>query len=192
MRAAVMFDEREVGKIDWEPDAYGVQVTVDCAQPCDPLTLLRCYGLTAGEPLLIGLPEPKAGRLTLTRHLSREMLKTAGCMELPPSGFYLSDGCSPIAVPLPTTESKQENSLPESETTPEPSRSEEPEHIRTGDTILDSLINLSAVQTTQNSGEIILRCAFASDQPFALAPVFVLAKVTDGQAVVQIKKEDTV
>lgn len=184
MRAAVMFDEREVGKIDWEPDAYGVQVTVDCAQPCDPLTLLRCYGLTAGEPLLIGLPEPKAGRLILTRHLSREMLKTAGCVELPPSGFYLSDGCSPIAVPQPAAESKQEKSLPEAETTPE--------HVRTGDAILDSLINQATVQTAQNGSEIILRCAFVSDQPFALAPVFVLAKVTDGQAVVQIKKEDTV
>ena len=91
MQAEVRFRGSAVGRLEWLPDAYGVRIDLDCAIPCD--LLLRCYAAADGaRPLLVGLPEPVGGRLRLTRHLSRETLKTAGYANQQPSDFYLSAG----------------------------------------------------------------------------------------------------
>lgn len=157
MRETIVWNGREVGWIDWSPDAYGVQVTVACEQTGDPQALLRCYGQTAGEPLRIGLLEPREGGLHLSRHLSREVLKAHGCAAGAPSAFYLSDGQAAPAL-----------------------------HI--GDEVLDSLLGQRGVEVEECADAAILRCAFKPDQPFALAPVFVLCTVERDRAALRLKK----
>lgn len=177
MRTAVQWEGREVGWLDWRPDAYGVQVEVDCAQSEDAL-LLRCYGETAAVPLLIGLPAPEGGRLRLRRHISRETLKASGCAQSPPTVFYLSE-----------TGARGISDAPEQPTIEEdmrPAILEEPaEEIRTGDTVLDLLLTERAVTVAQESAGVVLRCPFAPKKPFALAPVFALCSVKEGDAVLR-------
>lgn len=176
MRATVWSGEQEAGFLEWTPDAYGVQISLDCALPAEPQKLVRCYGQTEGEPLLIGLPEPVNGRLRLSRHLSRETLKGAGCLYAPPMKFYLSDG---TVHPLRASEPEQAADEPE---VPVPQR------FRTGDEVLDVLLQADGVQVEQTAAGVVLRCPFACDAPFALAPVFTLCEVEDGSAVLQWPK----
>ena len=62
--------------------------------------------------------------------------------------------------------------------------------VRTGDTVLDSLLDSGAVQAESDGEAVVLRCVFASDQPFALAPAFVLCTVENGWAVLRWTKKD--
>lgn len=176
MRAEVYFAGQPVGTLSWTPDAYGVQIELDCACPADAPALLRCYGETGGAPLLIGLPEPVDGRLRLARRLSRETLRAAGCIQAPPQRFYLSDS------PQRDRPAAQQPEAPAQDNTKHP--------VRTGDAVLDSLLDSGAVQSEQNGEAVVLRCVFASDQPFALAPAFVLCTVENGWAVLRWTKKD--
>lgn len=190
MRAEVTYAEERAGWLSWEPDAYGVQVEVDCVLPPDA-PLLRCYGETGGEPLLVGLPAPENGRLQLRRHLSRETLKAAGCADGPPMAFYLAerprppdaseqmDGAEKTADPEPPHEQPMSDAPP----APEPS-------LRTGDSVLDALLERGEVCAERMQQDIRLHCAFAPDQPFALAPAFVLCRVEADEAVLDWTKKD--
>lgn len=178
MQAEVYFAGQPVGTILWLPDAYGVQAELDCACPADAPALLRCYGETGGAPLLIGLPEPVDGRLRLARRLSRETLRAAGCIQAPPQRFYLSD--SP----------QRDRPADEPPQADEPMPDTTQNAVRTGDTVLDSLLDSGAVQAEPDGEAVVLRCVFASDQPFALAPAFVLCTVENGWAVLRWTKKD--
>lgn len=178
VQAEVYFAGQPAGTILWVPDAYGVQTELDCAMPDDGEKLLRCYGKTDGAPLLIGLPEPVHGRLRLKRHLSRETLKAAGCDHAPPLRFYLSDSPQPPAA------------QPEEQPVLESAQAQEEPHVRTGDEVLDSLLDSGAVQGEDEGASVLLRCAFAPDQPFALAPAFVLCTVENGHAALRWTKKD--
>ena len=178
MQAEVYFAGQPAGTILWVPDVYGVQIELDCAMPDDGEKLLRCYGETDGTPLLIGLPEPVHGRLRLKRHLSRETLKAAGCDHAPPLRFYLSDSSQPPAA------------QPEEQPVLESAQAQEEPHVRTGDEVLDRLLDSGTVQGEDEGASVLLRCAFAPDQPFALAPAFVLCTVENGHAALRWTKKD--
>ena len=171
MQAEVEYRGETVGRIEWTPDAYGVCVNVDCGCPADA-PLLRCYGVRAdAAPLLIGLPAPEGARLRLTRHLSRETLRAAGYAAAKPARFYLA--CAQDSVPPP----------PKTE-------APAPAPPRTGDTVLDSLLAQGGICARQEGDTTVLRCAFAPDRPFALAPAFVLCAVENGEAVLRWTKKD--
>lgn len=170
MDAEVLYKESAVGRIQWMPDAYGVQIALTCTIPCDPQVMLRCYGETEGQPLLIGLPEPQEGKLQLRRHLSKETLKAAGCLEKPPTVFYLSERAG-----------REERQKP---------IKQQPKKLQTGDTVLDSLIDGGMVEVQKDGEALCLKCAFTSDAPFALAPAFVLCTVEKGRAVLRWTKKD--
>ncbi len=185
MVAEVIFGHEKAGDIVWEADAYGVRITLDCTIPCDPLILLRCYGTTPNGPFLIGLPEPRHGRLKLTRRLSRETLKEAGCLDAPPSTFYLSDGSTPPPEPKPVTAgSEAVDEAVETVTEPKPlTQKEKP--VRTGDELLDMLLGSGMVQAKEDGNTVEISCTFTATEPFVLAPVFALCTVRDGKAILR-------
>lgn len=177
MRTEVSCVGEPVGWLDWQTDAFGAQVTVDCVAPPGAPPLLRCWGETGGKPLLIGLPAPEDGCLRLRRHLSRETLKAAGCADAPPTAFYLS--VQPQAAPEPASPA-HEPPAPQAAVAP----------VQTGDAVLDGLLGQGAVRAEPCADGMRLRCAFASDRPFALAPAFVLCRVEGDEAVLDWKKKD--
>lgn len=181
MRAAVIYAGEPAGWLLWEPDAYGVQIEVDCAMPPDA-PLLRCYGETGGEPLLLGLPAPETGRLCLRRHLSKETLKAAGCMNDPPKAFYLAEH------PYQKDAAVREQPL-QDDTPPQASDNVNPP-LRTGDAVLDLLLDGGKVHVEFRQESLRLRCPFASDRPFPLAPAFVLCRVEGDEAVLDWTKKD--
>ena len=164
MRADVFYNDTPIGSIDWTPDAHGVQVNLDCAVCGDEI--LRCYAVVCGTVLRVGLPAPEHGRLRLRRHLSRETLREAGC-EGEPERFYLA----PAPEPLP-----QSNAPP----APTPV---------TGDAVLDALLSAGEVEIEQTENGLRLQCPFDPKKPFALAPAFVLCRVTGDTAVLEWKKD---
>lgn len=78
------------GAVTMRKEGYAVRFRVDCKPPCELSRLLRCYG--EDPTLLVGVLEPKNGRLTLDRRISRETLRQSGAWERLPRRFYLSDG----------------------------------------------------------------------------------------------------
>ena len=174
LQAEVYYAGREIGTIDWSPDAYGVQIALDCETPACGGALLRCYAQAGEKQLRIGLPEPQCGRLVLRRRLSREMLRDAGCLTAVPDRFYLA------AEPENTAAGE------------EPVQPELPREtaLRTGDAVLDALLACGAVQAEPAGDALVLHCAFASDRPFALAPAFVLCTVEEGVARLRWTKKD--
>lgn len=79
------------GETEVRDEGTAVWFRVRCRPPCETTRLLRCYGEAEPEDLLIGVLEPKDGRLVLERRLSRETLRQARVQEVPVR-FYLSDG----------------------------------------------------------------------------------------------------
>ena len=177
MQTEVYFAGGSVGKLDWEADARGVQVDLDCTL-CGEGALLRCYGEWAsGAVLRIGLPAPKDGRLRLRRRLSRETLKTAGCPAAVPQRVYLAAAPEP-----PVIRRNPASKAEEIEQTAEPAQAEPLFTVQTGDTVLDALLTEGVVQIERVGDVLRLSCPFASDRPFALAPAFVLCSVRGERA----------
>lgn len=187
MRAAVTYMGEPVGWLDWEPDGFGVRVAVDCEKPTGAPMLLRCYGDTGGQALLVGLLAPEDGRLRLRRRLTRETLKAAGCTDGPPKAFYLAErpmkAGQPNEAPLQAEPGKKE-------TLPQTENKSDVKPLRTGDAILDALLSDGAVRAERQDKGVRLRCTFAPDRPFALAPAFVLCRVEGGEAVLDWTKKD--
>lgn len=183
MRAAVNYAGEQAGWLLWEPDAYGVQIEVDCEMPPDA-PLLRCYGETGGAPLLVGLPAPENGRLRLRRHLSKETLKAAGCMDGPPTAFYLAE--HPLQKDDAVPHAKQPPQDAELSQAPDDARPP----LRTGDAVLDALLDGGEVRAERRQEGLRLHCPFASDRPFALAPAFVLCRVEGDKAMLDWTKKD--
>lgn len=183
MRVTVNYAGEPAGWLLWEPDAYGVEIEVDCAMPTDA-PLLRCYGETDGAPLLVGLPAPENGRLRLRRHLSKETLKAAGCADRPPTAFYLAEQPMHQDAPMPKAEPSPQDEQP----SPVPQTEKLP--LRTGDAVLDALLDAGEVRAEYIQQGLRLHCAFAPDRPFALAPAFVLCRVEGDEAVLDWTKKD--
>lgn len=181
MRAEVTYAGNPAGWLLWEPDTYGVQVELDCDMPSGA-PLLRCYGETGHTPLLVGLPAPENGRLRLRRHLSRETLKDAGCADGPPAAFYLAERPNQPDIQMPQEQPTLQNAQP----APAPKQLQ----LRTGDSVLDALLDRGEVYAERMKKGIRLRCSFSSDRPFALAPAFVLCRVEGDEAVLDWTKKD--
>ena len=62
--------------------------------------------------------------------------------------------------------------------------------IQTGDAVLDTLLREGTVHAEQYAEGVRLRCPFASDRPFALAPAFVLCRVEGEEAILDWTKKD--
>nr|WP_297275467.1 hypothetical protein [uncultured Agathobaculum sp.] len=182
MRATVSYAGEPTGWLLWEPDAYGVQIEVDCAMPPDA-PLLRCYGETGGAPLLIGLPAPENGRLRLRRHLSKETLKAAGCADGPPAAFYLAERSRQKDDVVPQPEQTPQDTASQPQITVKPS-------LRTGDAVLDALLDGGEVHVERRQEGLRLHCPFSPDRPFALAPAFVLCRVEGDEATLDWTKKD--
>lgn len=174
MRTAVYFEGREAGLLDWRQETGGVRVALDC-ELCAP-RILRVYAETEGAaPLYVGLPEPQGGRLRLARRLSAETLRQAGWTGREPQRVYLAE--------------KQETA-PRAEPEKREPRTEPPQMKPcTGDAVLDALIQSGAVCAEQTGDTVCLSCVFSPQEPFALAPAFVLCRVEQGKAVLEWKKE---
>lgn len=176
MRTAVYFEGRRAGSLDWRQEPGGVRAVLDC-ELCSAC-ILRVYAETEGAaPLYVGLPEPQGGRLRLTRRLSAETLHRAGWEGKTPERVYLAE------KPLPRTEPPEPQSAPRVE----PPRIEPP---RTGDAVLDALIEAGAVSAERTENGVCLSCPFSPHEPFALAPAFVLCRAERGRAVLDWKTED--
>ena len=182
MQAEVFYAGEPVGTLTWTPDAYGVQVRLDCICPDSGDSLLRCYAGTGERAMRIGLPEPQNGRLRLERRLTREMLREAGYADMPPARFYLA--VQPEAD-APEQDSTQQAGESDGRTIQRPKPV-----LQTGDEVLDALISDGEVEAGRDGDALVLQCAFAPDQPFALAPAFVLCTVENGRAVLRWTKKD--
>ena len=180
MRTAVYFEGRRAGSLDWRQESGGVRAVLDC-ELCSAC-ILRVYAETEGAaPLYVGLPEPQGGRLRLTRHLSAETLHRAGWEGKTPERGYLAE------KPLPRTEPQTPRVEPEKRAP----RTEPPciEPPRTGDAVLDALIEAGAVSAVRTENGVCLSCPFSPHEPFALAPAFVLCRAERGRAVLDWKTE---
>ncbi len=191
MRYNLLFGHEITGELLWEPDAYGVQVTLDSTIPCDPLVLLRCYAETGNGPFLIGLPEPRHGRLSLSRHISREALKEAGCLDAAPSLFYLSDGSS--SAPKAENSSIDETEPDNQKVTPAPENAVQPDNsasktmpVQTESTLLDELLENGELKGKAQEDYIELSCPFSPDKPFLLAHMFTLCNVENNVATAKL------
>ena len=60
---------------------------------------------------------------------------------------------------------------------------------RTGDAVLDALIEAGAVSAERTENGVCLSCPFSPHEPFALAPAFVLCRAEQGRAVLDWKTE---
>ena len=186
MQAEVYYAGEPVGTLEWTPDAYGVQVHLDCACPDSTGALLRCSAAGGTQMLRGGLPDPVDGRLRLTQHLSRETLRAAGYAQAMPTRFYLAvrpegEKPKPPAGEQMSVPPAAEPAVPADDPSPVP---------RTGDAVLDALLDSGAVQAAPDGDTLVLRCACAPDRPFALAPAFVLCTVENGLATLRWTKKD--
>lgn len=170
MRTAVYFEGRQAGSLDWRQETGGVRAALDC-EICST-HILRVYAETEGAaPLYVGLPEPQGGRLRLARRLSAETLRQAGWTGREPQRVYLAE--KPETAPR----AEPEKCAP---------------HIEpplTGDAVLDALIKEGAVRAERTENAIRLSCPFSPQEPFSLAPAFVLCRVEQGRAVLDWKTE---
>lgn len=170
MRTAVYFEGRQAGSLDWRQETGGVRAVLDC-EICASC-ILRVYAETEGAaPLYVGLPEPQGGRLRLARRLSAETLRQAGWTGREPQRVYLAE--KPETAPRAEPEKRAPHTEPP----------------RTGDAVLDALIQSGTVRAEQTENALRLSCEFSPQQPFALAPAFVLCRVEQGKAVLDWKKE---
>ena len=98
MEQDVVYGGGKVGRVCLTRQAQGVCWDASCAAPADA-GVLRLYGMCPGRPpLRIGVLEPQAGVLRLTRTLSWDTLRRAGydagCL---PEQYVLADGAQPPA-----------------------------------------------------------------------------------------------
>ena len=142
MRTAVYFEGRRAGSLDWRQESGGVRAVLDC-ELCSAC-ILRVYAETEGAaPLYVGLPEPQGGRLRLARRLSAETLRQAGWTGKEPLRVYLAE---------------RQEQTPRVEPEKRAPRTEPPciEPPRTGDAVLDALIEAGAVSADGERGLPVL------------------------------------
>lgn len=125
-----------------------MRVVLDC-ELCSAC-ILRVYAETEGAaPLYVGLPEPQGGRLRLVRRLSAETLRQAGWTGKEPLRVYLAE---------------RQEQTPRVEPEKRAPRTEPP---RTGDAVLDALIEAGAVSAERTEDGVCLSCPFSPHEPFA-------------------------
>ena len=104
MEFSISYRGAPVGTGSTAPERGGVRVTARCRVCTD--AVLRLYGVGPGaRTIRIGVLEPDAGGLSLTRLLTYETLRTAGyAPDALPETYELSDGMAavrPAALPEP-------------------------------------------------------------------------------------------
>lgn len=110
-----------------------------------------------------------------------------------------TEGAAPLYVGLPEPQGGWTGKEPlrvylaeKQEQTPrvEPEkRAPRTEPPRTGDAVLDALIEAGAVSAERTEDGVCLSCPFSPHEPFALAPAFVLCRAEQGRAVLDWKTE---
>ena len=146
MRTAVYFEGRRAGSLDWRQEPGGVRAVLDC-ELCSAC-ILRVYAETEGAaPLYVGLPEPQGGRLRLARRLSAETLRQAGWTGKEPLRVYLAE---------------RQEQTPRVEPEKRAPRTEPP---RTGDAVLDALIEAGAVSAVRTESACPVRFRRTSRSP---------------------------
>ena len=143
MRTAVYFEGRRAGSLDWRQESGGVRAVLDC-ELCSAC-ILRVYAETEGAaPLYVGLPEPQGGRLRLAKRLSAETLRQAGWTGKEPLRVYLAE---------------RQEQTPRVEPEKRAPRTEPP---RTGDAVLDALIEAGAVSGADGERGLPVLSVFAA------------------------------
>ena len=110
-----------------------------------------------------------------------------------------TEGAAPLYVGLPepqggrlrlarrlSAETLRQEQTPRVEPEKRAPRTEPP---RTGDAVLDALIEAGAVSAERTEDGVCLSCPFSPHEPFALAPAFVLCRAEQGRAVLDWKTE---
>lgn len=188
------------GAVTMQKEGYAVRFRVDCKPPCELSRLLRCYG--ENPTLLIGVLEPKKGRLTLDRRISRETLRQSGAWERLPRRFYLSDGgAREIAEAAPVLDGFEaspadEKAAPgtagdetvrragdlcaDSDILPQAGDVPPvPDVPRTGDALLDAALARGEVHCEPLPGGWRITCPFCAEKPFPLAFIAPLCRTED-------------
>ncbi|MFQ9126836.1 MAG: hypothetical protein ACLR4Z_08625 [Butyricicoccaceae bacterium] len=147
MRTAVYFEGRRAGSLDWRQESGGVRAVLDC-ELCSAC-ILRVYAETEGAAPLYCRSARAAGRQAApARRLSAETLRQAGWTGKEPLRVYLAE---------------RQEQTPRVEPEKRAPRTEPPciEPPRTGDAVLDALIEAGAVSAvrTENGGR--LSCPFS-------------------------------
>ena len=106
-----------------------------------------------------------------------------------------TEGAAPLYVGLPEPQggrlAERQEQTPRVEPEKRAPRTEPPciEPPRTGDAVLDALIEAGAVSAVRTENGVCLSCPFSPHEPFALAPAFVLCRAEQGRAVLDWKTE---
>ena len=200
------------GAVTLREEKNTVRFRVDCASPCEPERLLRCYG--EDPTLLLGVLEPRNGRLTLERRISREALRQAGITGRLPHTFYLSDN-GPREAPVTDAPSPAEASAPAPEDAPAPQAAIEAASLpppaavppqadtspvedappiqdaspvreppRTGDPLLDAALSRGGLRWEPSPKGLRITCPLSPGEPFPLAFLAPLCRVEEGPTAV--------
>lgn len=108
MRFPVEYRGRETGFVEVQKDGRGI--AFDAACTLHTQAVLRLYALGEGAPVRIGVLEPGADGLRLTRHWTRETMRSMRLKGIP-SRYYLEDG-QPGCIPEDTKQ-PPETALPD-------------------------------------------------------------------------------
>lgn len=129
-----------VGSVTVTEGARAVTFEVDCAGGA--MEIVRCYGVTGNEPLLIGVLEPEDGKLRCKRTITQQSLKAHGGQI--PKEYYLYGG----PEDTPCTKRK--------------------DMVWTLDPDIDAALEHGTIFAEETAYGLCLRCEFSNDKPFTL------------------------
>ncbi|MGM9611958.1 MAG: hypothetical protein ACI3XZ_00490 [Butyricicoccus sp.] len=174
MRFPIEYRGQDAGWVTVQTDGRGMAFAAE--SPLLTSAVLRLYAQTEAEPLRIGVLEPHHDILRLNRRISTETLRAAGVQQ-PPTRYYLEDGqpgCCPKDKPI----------------TPEAKKTTSVGPLRTGDALLDRLLESGIADGTQTADGWMIRMPFTPGRAHALS--FALTACTirkeNGRWIVLLKK----
>lgn len=142
-----------VGTVEVTEEPRGYTFLVDCVG--GTLDIVRCYGKTEREPLLLGVLEPQEGRLRCKRTITRQSLAAHGGSV--PQTYYLYGG--PADMPASTAASIE----------PQKQKPVEAAHVWTLDPAIDAALQSGGAVAEEMVYGLRLKCVFDPQKPFALA-----------------------
>lgn len=152
VRFPIVYRGQDAGWVIVQTGGHGMIFAAE--SPVRTLAVLRLYGLTETGPLLIGVLEPENGMLKLKRRITPEALRAAGVRQ-PPTRYYLEDGqpgCRPEENPAAPDKKKAADGP-----------------LRTGDALLDRLLEAGIADGTETTDGWTIRMPFAPGRANALA-----------------------
>lgn len=175
VRFPIIYRGKDAGWVAVQQDGRGMMFEAE--SPVRTLAVLRLYGLTGADPLLIGVLEPENGILRLRRRITPEALRTAGVQQ-PPAQYYLEDGqpgCRP--------DWKKTDAISEEKTEKAP--------IQTGDMLLDHLITSGTVSCVADADGWTLQAPFVPGRahPLHFALTACMIKQEHGKTIVVLRKQ---